>query len=216
MGTEEKAYWNKEVAETLGIGESTLRKWCLELEKNGYSFVRGYKDSRAFLQYDLDALNYYRKLTKEGHYKMEQAAKIVVEKYGDRKEENDRTASVPEEIERSESVLTESIRELLRISEEQKNIMSEQLELNKELFKKLSERDYLIDQQQKQIDLILEMNDKVLLIEQLKTPEQEANYLAEKPSEYDRSAEKKEQDENMPKKKGLISKIGSLFKSERP
>ncbi|NGY93890.1 hypothetical protein F3K44_31500 [Bacillus megaterium] len=28
-----KAYWTREVAESLGISDSYLRKWCLELEK---------------------------------------------------------------------------------------------------------------------------------------------------------------------------------------
>lgn len=206
MGTEEKAYWNKEVAETLGIGESTLRKWCLELEKNGYSFVRGYKDSRAFLQYDLDALNYYRKLTKEGHYKMEQAAKIVVEKYGDRKEESDRTASVPEEKERSKysiDDLNENMMKLVTLAEEQVKVITEQSKVNEFLVQELKEYRLRVE---KQDALVKSLKQDMLLLEQLKPDDERSEHVHEQ----------KEQYEEEPKKKRLTERIGSLFKSKRP
>lgn len=47
---QERSFWTKEVAEQLEIGTSTLRKWCLALEQENYSFVKGAKNSRAFVQ----------------------------------------------------------------------------------------------------------------------------------------------------------------------
>lgn len=43
----ERAYWGKDVAKQLGIGRSTLTKWCLALESQGYPLVRGENNSRA-------------------------------------------------------------------------------------------------------------------------------------------------------------------------
>lgn len=68
----EKAYWNNEVAERLGMGKSTLRRWCLELEKQGYTFTKGEQDSRAFLEQDVLILEKIKKLQSEGN-KLESA-----------------------------------------------------------------------------------------------------------------------------------------------
>src|SRR5699024_5664304 len=53
---EEKAYWTHEVAKLLSISESTLRKWCIELENQGYEFTKGKNNSRAFLVRDTHIL----------------------------------------------------------------------------------------------------------------------------------------------------------------
>lgn len=42
----EKAYTPKEIILTLDIGDSTLRKWCLALEKKGYLFIRNDQNKR--------------------------------------------------------------------------------------------------------------------------------------------------------------------------
>lgn len=73
----EKAYWNNEVAERLGMGKSTLRRWCLELEKQGYTFTKGEQDSRAFLEQDVLLLEKIKKLQCEGN-KLENAIKQVL------------------------------------------------------------------------------------------------------------------------------------------
>ncbi|RYL93915.1 hypothetical protein EWI07_07050 [Sporolactobacillus sp. THM7-4] len=43
---QENAFWTKEVADILQIAESTLRKWCIQLEKNDYTFTKGTNGSR--------------------------------------------------------------------------------------------------------------------------------------------------------------------------
>ncbi|MED4067520.1 MerR family transcriptional regulator [Priestia megaterium] len=57
MEQNERAYWTKEVAERLNIGESTLRKWCLALEEKGYPFTKGQRGVRAFLERDIEVLS---------------------------------------------------------------------------------------------------------------------------------------------------------------
>lgn len=191
MHTEEKAYWNKDVSRILGIGESTVRKWCLELEKNGYKFNRGYKDSRAFLQHDLNALAFFKECTKVGSYTLEQAAIRVVERYQDR-EENDITAPVHTEDNRSLQAIEEGIKKLVQLSEERLKIAEEQTEMNKILLQKLDQRDSLIESQFRYIE---RLNEERTLLELSET----------------------EHENNIPeteevKKKRMIERIKSFFK----
>ena len=37
---QEPAYWTSEVAKKLEVSDSTLRKWCIQLEATGYKFVK--------------------------------------------------------------------------------------------------------------------------------------------------------------------------------
>lgn len=48
-----QTYWGSEVAKNLGIGSSTLRKYCLALEEAGYPFERGNNNSRIFYHKDV-------------------------------------------------------------------------------------------------------------------------------------------------------------------
>lgn len=48
-----QTYWGSEVAKNLGIGSSTLRKYCLALEEAGYFFERGSNNSRIFFHKDI-------------------------------------------------------------------------------------------------------------------------------------------------------------------
>lgn len=165
LNKEEKAYWNKDVARILEIGESTVRKWCLELEKNGYEFIRGYKDSRAFLQHDLNALTYFKDLTKVGSYTLDQAAVLVVERYQNR-EGNDITAHVPDGDKRSIQAIEEGMKKLVELSEERLKMAVEQSEMNKLLLKKLDQRDSLIESQFRYIE---RLNEEKTLVELAET-----------------------------------------------
>ncbi|PFE33654.1 hypothetical protein CN270_12010 [Priestia megaterium] len=80
MINNERAYWTHEVAEQVEIGESTLRKWCLELEKNGYSFTKGEQESRAFLKQDIDVLNYMKSEIRGKKKSIKDGAIIAVNK----------------------------------------------------------------------------------------------------------------------------------------
>lgn len=43
-----QTFWGSEVAKNLGIGSSTLHKYCLALEEVGYPFEQGNNNSRVF------------------------------------------------------------------------------------------------------------------------------------------------------------------------
>ncbi|MFP7202642.1 hypothetical protein SFC08_16855 [Lysinibacillus halotolerans] len=191
MEETEKAYWNSEVSKILGVGESTLRKWCISLEKNGYEFLRGKKDSRAFTQHDLNALTYFKDLTKVAQYKIDQASIKVVEKFGQRNsgEENGRTVSVPDNYLSSIDEIKTDVKTLLEL-------YSEQMEFNKVLINKLSERDKQIEFIQSQLEEI--KKEQVATIEEgtlIETSSDEENLEVEEP-----------------KKKRMVERFKSLFK----
>lgn len=164
MKNMEKAYWNHEVAKYLDIGESTLRKWCIELEKNGYIFIKGAKDSRAFTDHDLKALDYFKKLTKVEKHTLSQASVAVIAKYK-REGENERTPLAMEENNRSVEALEEKINELLQSQKELINYQEKQKEFNKTLLK-------MLESQEKYIKESLDKRDN-LLIESIRKSQEE-------------------------------------------
>lgn len=154
----QKAYWTHEAAKDLDIGESTLRKWCIELEKNGYEFIKGAMDSRAFTGHDMAALNYFKQLYKTQKLTREQAAKVVVEKFS-REGRNEGTPPVPMENTRSIENLEQMVKHLLDHTQKQENF-------NKALLERL-------DQQEKIIKESLEKRDK-LLLESIRSSQEQA------------------------------------------
>ncbi|WP_455920386.1 hypothetical protein [Priestia megaterium] len=80
-----KAYWTREVAESLGISDSYLRKWCLELEKNGYKFLKvkdgKNRDNRAFTEHDVIALRKFQSLLSQPNITKSQVAEIIANDY---------------------------------------------------------------------------------------------------------------------------------------
>ncbi|MED1598104.1 DUF3967 domain-containing protein [Bacillus pseudomycoides] len=97
---QERSFWTKEVAEHLKIGTSTLRKWCLALEQENYLFVKGAKNSRAFVQKDIQVLEQMKKLIQEAGMSIESTVKVVLsvpfieDKGNNVSEENNRTPGV--------------------------------------------------------------------------------------------------------------------------
>lgn len=147
----EKAYTPKEVFTTLDIGDSTLRKWCLSLEKNGYGFIRNDKNRRIYVEGDLVVLRHFQNLVKE-NMPLDNAAKLVVDRFGKGAFEVS-TVSVPaekgEERHDLDGSNTEDIKEL-------KGLVENQNDLIKELISRM-------DQQQKYIDERLEQRDRKLM-----------------------------------------------------
>lgn len=78
----EKAYLPKEISLTLDIGDSTLRKWCIALEKDGYGFIRNDKNNRLFVESDLVVLRHFQNLVKQHNMQLENAAKLVIDRFG--------------------------------------------------------------------------------------------------------------------------------------
>lgn len=78
----EKAYSPKEVFTTLDIGDSTLRKWCLALEKNGYGFIRNDQNRRVYVECDLVVLRHFQNLIKQHNMQLDNAAILVIDRFG--------------------------------------------------------------------------------------------------------------------------------------
>ena len=57
----EFGYFSKDVAIELEITTSTLRRWSIELEKEGYSFHRNEKDQRIYYERDFKAFRELKK-----------------------------------------------------------------------------------------------------------------------------------------------------------
>lgn len=52
----EYGYFSKDVALKLDVNPSTLRQWCLAMEKEGYEFQRNEKEQRIFYERDISLL----------------------------------------------------------------------------------------------------------------------------------------------------------------
>jgi DNA-binding transcriptional MerR regulator len=155
----EKAYSTKEVSLTLGIGDSTLRKWCLALEKNAYKFLRNDRDQRLYVESDLVVLKHFQKLVQDHNMQLENAAALVVDRFGKGAFEPG-TGIVPVEkeeerrdLERSNSEVIQQLQEHIRTQQE---YMERQELFNQGLLKRL-------DQQQKYIEERLDVRDQTLL-----------------------------------------------------
>ena len=120
-----------EASNYFNLGESTLKKYCLELEQNGYEFIKGAKESRLFYENDLEALRYFLRLYKAKKHTREQSAKMVVEKFV-RKGENE-TPVIPIDKIRS-------IEELLKQMLEYQKELIERVESIESEIKKLKDR----------------------------------------------------------------------------
>jgi len=189
MSTSENAYWGKEVAEILQIGESTLRKWCLSLENEGYTFTRGQHKSRAFLDHDILTLRRMKELIQNKDVTLKTASEIVVSTF----EKGDRTRAVLQENELVEvsvpSALSVRQEELLMEVLERQERLEEQ---NRLLISKLGE-------QQKYIDEKLEKRDKQF-IEAIRESQESKKLIAS-------ALEQQEQREREEQNKGFFARL---------
>lgn len=73
-----QTYWGSEVAKNLGIGSSTLRKYCLALEEAGYPFERGNNNSRIFYHTDVATIERIVTAMDKKNVTLEQAINLVI------------------------------------------------------------------------------------------------------------------------------------------
>jgi transposase-like protein len=144
-------YWNKEVAENLAIGDSTLRRWCILLEQKGYIFTKDQHNNRAFNDQDLIILRRLKETSKMKGMNLESAVNAVLSMVDNANKttlvhvenrnsnENDIVQSAPEEL----------LKKLLEKIENQEVF-------NQELLKRL-------DQQQQYLEETLKRRDNQLM-----------------------------------------------------
>ncbi|AMR06556.1 DUF3967 domain-containing protein [Bacillus thuringiensis] len=135
-----QTYWGSEVAKNLGIGSSTLRKYCLALEEAGYPFERGNNNSRIFYHKDVATIERLVTAMNKKNVTLEQAINLAMVSV----EENEIATVVTDGVADTEhiKVLTERIGRLEQ--------------LNLELIQRL-------DQQSKSLQ---EMDDKRIIREE--------------------------------------------------
>ncbi|WP_445505864.1 MerR family transcriptional regulator [Niallia sp. 03091] len=77
--------FSKEVSELLNINANTLRRWSIELEKQGYVFERNEKEQRIYYKRDIVALRQLQKMISE-KVPMVNACTKIASKYINNKE----------------------------------------------------------------------------------------------------------------------------------
>jgi hypothetical protein len=169
-GSFEKAYLPKEVSITLDIGDSSLRKWCLSLEKNGYKFTRNDHKQRIFVENDLVVLRHFQNLVKHHNMLLDNAAKLVVDRFGKGAFEVG-TGGVPAVIAEETNDLQ---RDLMRSNEDIMSTLLEHVktqdEFNRTLLQRMEQQEIFnrelvqrLEQQQTYIDERLEQRDRKLM-----------------------------------------------------
>lgn len=153
-----RTWWSKDLARYLDIGESTLRKWCLELEKAGYTFLRDEHNRRTYIERDALALRQMQQLLTDGH-SYDSASSTVANQYlrvdslsqvtgsanpkvtvNDALEE--RYLAIPNEIDE----LRAGMVELTDLSRQQVDMINKLVEMNQALFQRLDEQQQYIEQ----------------------------------------------------------------------
>lgn len=141
----EKAYSPKEMSLTLNIGDSSLRKWCIAMEKHGYGFIRNDQNTRVFVESDLVVLRHFQNLVKHHNMQLDNAAKLIVDRFGKGAFEVS-TDVVPVEKEKERRELERSNDNIFSVLTEH---IKTQEEFNRELIKQLEQQQNYIKEQEK-------------------------------------------------------------------
>lgn len=160
MNNFEKASTVKEISLVLDVGTSTLRKWCLALEENGYSFHRTEKNNRLFLEHDLVALKYFKELVQDKQFTLKNASNVVTSRFKGEFTEGEASESrtpnndlLTSSSKRSDEILEE----LLEKSKKQDEFNQEILSLNQRLVEKLdAQHRYIEDSIKKRDELLMQ------------------------------------------------------------
>lgn len=139
MIMKEKTYSTKEIADHLGIADSTVRKYCLTLQEHGYNFRRNEFQKREFTEHDVIALRKFKDLTKDGAMSLEDAAIAVVTGYN-RNTSNAITVPDTKKNDRYDERLVEMERKIEDLTE----MMNRQLQFNEALMKQMDEQQRLL------------------------------------------------------------------------
>lgn len=148
-GTEQTqaVYGSSDIADVLEIQESTLRKYCLLLEKNGYEFLKNEHGHRAFFDDDVIVLRKMISFKNSADMTLEEAVKSVVAW------KNGNVMSVRDTEEQRYIVRYNDLMEEFKVL---KSFQEQQMEFNKELIEE-------IRRQQEYIENRLEERDRLLV-----------------------------------------------------
>ncbi|MGH1277399.1 DUF3967 domain-containing protein [Bacillus cereus] len=142
-----QTYWGSEVAKNLGIGSSTLRKYCLALEEAGYPFERGNNNSRIFYHKDVATIERLVTAMNKKNVTLEQAVNLAMSSV----EENEIATVATHSVADTEhiKVLTERIERLEQLNLELIQRLDQQSKLIQE-----TDAKRIIREEQRDIQLI--------------------------------------------------------------
>ncbi|MGX5557782.1 DUF3967 domain-containing protein [Bacillus cereus] len=142
-----QTYWGSEVAKNLGIGSSTLRKYCLDLEEAGYPFERGSNNSRIFYHKDVAIIERIITAMNKKNVTLEQAINIAMTSV----EENEIATVAIDSVADTEhmKILTERIERLEQLNLELIQRLDQQSKLLQE-----TDTQRLIREEQRDIQLL--------------------------------------------------------------
>lgn len=134
----------------MGISESTLRKWCLEIEKSDYHFERGANNTRYFNERDVLLLQRVKQQVQELGRTVSEGVNIVISMF----QEEQRAQGVRGEQSGDEQELS------LFVGRSEFKQILERLDMQEEFNKALLER---LEQQQSYIDNSIKRRDEQLM-----------------------------------------------------
>ncbi len=175
METFEKAYSPKEISITLDIGDSTLRKWAIALEKSGYNFIRNDQNKRLFVDSDLVVLKHFQNLVKQHNMQLENAANLVVDRFGKGAFEVS-TGVVPADSNEEQRDLERSNKDA--VIGQLLDHIKKQEEFNQELLSRLDQQQKYIDEKLSRLDERQSERDNMLL-ESLRASQETKQLLLE-------------------------------------
>ncbi|MGN7397985.1 hypothetical protein [Peribacillus frigoritolerans] len=154
----ERAYTTKEIADTLEIGDSTLRKWCASLEKNGYIFTKNDQNYRLFVEHDIIFLRQFKKLVKEANMPLDNASSLILERFSGQSITT-RTGVVPLETGTQD---TRSLDAITKFEEKIMERFNQQEEVNRQLVELIKKQNKIIEDQKKYIEEKFDERDQQL------------------------------------------------------
>jgi DNA-binding transcriptional MerR regulator len=75
---DKQTYNAKSVYERLGISSSSLRKWCIRLEEQGYNFTRDIHNNRIFHLKDVQFLEQFKVLVQDNGLSQDHAIHVML------------------------------------------------------------------------------------------------------------------------------------------
>lgn len=143
----EMSHSAQSVAETLNIGRSTLNKYSRSLEESGYIFIKDDRGNRAYTEHDIVALRYFKSLLDKG-IAYDRAIQGTSSKYSRMAAESFSIARGDTNSEENR-VTKGNFSDSAAILDEVATLRSEVsqlIEMNRELFMRLDQRDQEIRQ----------------------------------------------------------------------
>lgn len=137
----EGIYSPSDLVKILDVSDSTLRKWCIAIELQGYLFNRTDNNKRVFVDRDLVVLKHFRNLVQVQFMTLENAANIVATKYQDIRS----TGNANSNNENDERLLPDIADRIFERFERLEATNKQLEETNKQLIARLNEQQKLIE-----------------------------------------------------------------------